>query len=101
MGKVYLVGAGPGDPELLTLKAKAILERADVVFYDALISPEILALMPKTALRIHAGKRRGRHSLSQPAQLNDASIFPNGALSNPWDNLSLKILCEFGSLAWH
>ncbi|MFZ9739278.1 MAG: uroporphyrinogen-III C-methyltransferase [Prochlorotrichaceae cyanobacterium] len=66
MGKVYLVGAGSGDPELLTLKAKAILERADVVFYDALISPEILALMPKTALRIHAGKRRGRHSLSQP-----------------------------------
>ena len=65
MGKVYLVGAGPGDPGLLTLKAKAILERSDVVFYDALISPEILALIPPTALRIHAGKRRGRHSLSQ------------------------------------
>ena len=65
MGKVYLVGAGPGDPGLLTLKAKAILERSDVVFYDALISPEILALIPPTALRIHAGKRRGRHSLAQ------------------------------------
>lgn len=65
MGKVYLVGAGPGDPGLLTLKAKAVLERADVVFYDALISPEILALIPPHALQIHAGKCRGRHSLSQ------------------------------------
>jgi len=65
VGKVYLVGAGPGDPELLTLKAKAILERADVVLYDALISPEVLALIPPPALHIHVGKRRGRHSLLQ------------------------------------
>ncbi len=64
-GIVYLVGAGPGDPGLLTLKAKDLLERADVVVYDALISQEILDLIPATTERIYAGKRSGRHSLSQ------------------------------------
>lgn len=65
IGKVYLVGAGPGDPGLLTLKGKTLLECADVVIYDALVSPPILAMINPQAQRIHAGKRRGRHSLAQ------------------------------------
>jgi uroporphyrin-III C-methyltransferase len=65
LGKVYLVGAGPGDPGLLTVKGKTLLEHADVVIYDALVSPEILAIIPPTAEKINAGKRRARHSLPQ------------------------------------
>lgn len=65
MGKVYLVGAGPGDPGLLTLKGKGLLEGADVVVYDALTSPQILAMINPQAEKIHAGKHRGRHSLVQ------------------------------------
>lgn len=65
LGKVYLVGAGPGDPGLLTVKGKTLLECADVVVYDALVSPHILATISPHAERIHAGKRRGRHSLKQ------------------------------------
>lgn len=65
LGKVYLVGAGPGDPGLLTLKGKTLLEHADVVIYDALVSPEILLMISAKAERIHAGKRRGNHSLLQ------------------------------------
>lgn len=64
-GKVYLVGAGPGDPGLFTLKGKTLLESADVVIYDALVSPQILAMIGAQAERIDAGKRRGRHSLVQ------------------------------------
>lgn len=65
LGKVYLVGAGPGDPGLFTLKGKTLLESADVVIYDALVSPEILGMIGAQAERIHAGKRRGQHSLLQ------------------------------------
>ena len=65
VGKVYLVGAGPGDPGLLTVKGKTLLEQADVVIYDALVSPEILAIISPHAEKINAGKRRGRHSLPQ------------------------------------
>jgi uroporphyrin-III C-methyltransferase len=65
LGKVYLVGAGPGDPGLMTLKGKALLECADVVIYDALVSPQILAAINPQAERIDAGKRKGRHSLMQ------------------------------------
>ncbi|WP_375499035.1 uroporphyrinogen-III C-methyltransferase [uncultured Nostoc sp.] len=65
LGKVYLVGAGPGDPGLITLKAKALLECADVVIYDALVSPAILAMINPQAEHINAGKRRGKHSLFQ------------------------------------
>jgi uroporphyrin-III C-methyltransferase len=65
VGKVYLVGAGPGDPGLLTLKGKVLLEAADVVVYDALVSAEILAMISPTAEKIDAGKRMGRHSLLQ------------------------------------
>lgn len=64
-GKVYLVGAGPGDPGLLTVKGKTLVECADVVLYDALVSEPILRLINPHAERIHAGKRRGRHSMSQ------------------------------------
>ncbi|RUR80756.1 uroporphyrin-III C-methyltransferase [Nostoc sp. PCC 7120 = FACHB-418] len=65
LGKVYLVGAGPGDPGLMTVKGKGILECADVVIYDALVSPAILAMINPQAEQINAGKRMGRHSLLQ------------------------------------
>lgn len=65
LGKVYLVGAGPGDPGLMTLKGKGLLECADVVIYDALVSAAILAMINPHAEQLHAGKRRGRHSLVQ------------------------------------
>jgi uroporphyrin-III C-methyltransferase len=65
IGKVYLVGAGPGDPGLMTLKGKALLECADVVIYDALVSPQILAMINPEAEQINAGKRKGMHSMYQ------------------------------------
>ncbi|MEB3343411.1 uroporphyrinogen-III C-methyltransferase [Okeania sp.] len=65
VGKVYLVGAGPGDPGLMTLKGKVLLEQAEVVIYDALVSPTILGMINPLAEKINAGKRRGRHSLEQ------------------------------------
>ncbi len=65
MGKVYLVGAGPGDPGLMTLKGKNLLEHCDVAIYDALVSPEILAMINPDAETINAGKRRGHHSMLQ------------------------------------
>ncbi len=64
-GTVYLVGAGPGDPGLLTLKGKTLLELADVVIYDALVSPPILSMINPQAERIFVGKYRGWHSLPQ------------------------------------
>jgi uroporphyrin-III C-methyltransferase len=64
-GKVYLVGAGPGDPGLFTLRGKGLLECADVVIHDALVSAPILAMINPQAAIINVGKRRGRHSLDQ------------------------------------
>jgi uroporphyrin-III C-methyltransferase len=64
-GTVFLIGAGPGDPELLTVKALRILQTANVVLHDSLVSPEILAYIPATAERIDVGKRRGFRLLDQ------------------------------------
>lgn len=64
-GCVYLVGAGPGDPDLLTLKAVRLLEEADVVVYDRLVSDRILEVIPPGTARIYVGKAVGRHSLAQ------------------------------------
>jgi uroporphyrin-III C-methyltransferase len=64
-GKVYLVGGGPGDPELLTVKAVKILSRANIVLHDALVSREVLALIAPTAELIDVGKRAGRKLLTQ------------------------------------
>lgn len=63
-GKVYLVGAGPGAPDLLTLRAAETLRRADIVFHDALVHPEVLALAAR-AERIAVGKRCGRFTTAQ------------------------------------
>src|SRR5256885_2644066 len=68
-GKVYLVGAGPGDPELLSLKAHRVLKTADVVLHDELVGPEILSLVPPTAQVHNVGKRCGRKSATQ-AEIN-------------------------------
>jgi uroporphyrin-III C-methyltransferase len=64
-GQVWLVGAGPGDPELLTLKALRALQAAEVVVHDGLVSDEILDLAPASARRISVAKRKSRHSYSQ------------------------------------
>jgi uroporphyrin-III C-methyltransferase len=64
-GTVFLLGAGPGDPELLTLKAAKILRSADVVLHDELVSAEILRLIPATAQLINVGKRSGKKSAEQ------------------------------------
>jgi uroporphyrin-III C-methyltransferase len=65
IGKVYLVGAGPGDPELLTLRAARILARSDIVLHDALVSREVLAMVSPAAEVIDVGKRAGRKLLTQ------------------------------------
>jgi uroporphyrin-III C-methyltransferase len=64
-GAVYLVGAGPGDPELITVRGLRCLQRADVVVYDRLASPELLDEAPRHARRIYAGKSAGRQALRQ------------------------------------
>lgn len=65
-GSVWLVGAGPGDPELLTRKAERLITSADIVFHDALVSQEILDLIPSHIPLQTVGKRSGRHSVPQP-----------------------------------
>ncbi len=72
-GKVTLVGAGPGDPGLLTVKGRAALEGAEVVVYDRLVGPEILALMPEGAKKIDVGKTASRHPVPQ-GQINQILV---------------------------
>lgn len=64
-GKVWLVGAGPGDPDLLTVKALRAIENADIIFYDQLVSSEIRALFPKDVPALYVGKAKNHHSIAQ------------------------------------
>ena len=72
-GKVFLVGAGPGDPGLLTVKAMELLRTADVVVYDRLVSPSILELIPEGVIRTSVGKASGHHCVPQD-QINQLLV---------------------------
>lgn len=76
-GEVWLVGAGPGDPDLLTRKAEKLINAASIVFYDALVGPGVLDLIPAHVRRVFVGKRSGRHSRDQRTinqMLSDAAL---------------------------
>lgn len=71
--KITLVGAGPGDPDLLTIKGLKAIQKADVVLYDALVGKEILDHIPETAIRIYVGKRANDHRYSQD-EINELMV---------------------------
>ena len=73
VGKVYLVGAGPGDPELITLRGLRLIETADVILYDNLAPTTLLSRAPVAAVTLYVGKKRARHAYTQE-QINQALI---------------------------
>lgn len=73
LGTVHIVGAGPGDPELLTLKAFRLIQNADIVFHDRLVSDEVMDLVRRDATRISVGKAKANHSVPQ-AEIHDLMI---------------------------
>ena len=81
-GTVYLVGAGPGDAGLLTVRGAELLARADVVVYDALVNPDLLRLAPKGAEIIYAGKRAKDHAIPQE-ELNQLLVAKARARERP------------------
>jgi len=74
MGKVYIVGAGPGDPELLTLKAVKVLKRADVILYDRLVNEEVLKFKREDCKLVYVGKEDGKHTIPQE-EINKLLLF--------------------------
>ena len=73
VGKVYLVGAGPGDPGLLTVRGLALLQAAQVIVYDQLVNPVLLDRAPPRAIKVYAGKQAGRHYVAQE-EINELLI---------------------------
>ena len=90
-GTVYLVGAGPGDPELLTVKAHRLLGVCDALVYDSLVPREVLDLVPEACERHFVGKRRGHHSVPLP-QHQRVSPRPKTQSS---DSLYLRLMFSF------
>lgn len=72
-GKAYLIGSGPGDPELLTLKARRLIDNAEVIIYDQLPGKVILDSMPASAEKIDVGKYAGNHTMSQ-TEINEVLV---------------------------
>jgi uroporphyrin-III C-methyltransferase len=81
LGTVYIVGAGPGDPELLTIKAVRALERADVILYDRLVGKHILGLVPAKAQHVYVGKGHGDQDLVQPEIMMQLEDFARKGLN--------------------
>ena len=90
LGCVYLVGAGPGDPGLMTIKGRELLSSCDVVVYDHLASKRFLDWVPETCRKIYVGKQAGHHSMKQE-EINDVLVElalsgHTGRKSWPWKN---------------